>query len=261
MKFMISSSSNKLVSKWALEQSQAFVTNLIESPDAWRDLLQRHVGTVSARAAWNDEEIKTATQSVWNADNLVPRLSPDGSIENKLPFLTKIPNWVPLFLQPWKVKEIARYKTERAFWLGQLEKVRHNEQEKINPSSWMGEFLFAKDGEAHGISEEEEVGYSVGMLAMIGSVLLSSPLQHMLLAFVFYPEWHKKAQHEIDTKCRGQIPSFTDLEKLPTVRALIRESFRWRPPVPMGVPHVLEKDDVFEGYFIPKGTVCLAADW
>jgi hypothetical protein len=261
MKYMTSNTTNDLVSKLALEESQILISKLLTNPDSWQDSVQNHVATVSSRAAWNDKDVKTGRQSVWNADNLIPRISPDGSIENMLPFLTKIPNWVPLALQPWKAREISRYNTERDFWLEQLEKVRHNQKENISPTSWMGKFLFTNDGGAHGISKEEEAGYAIGMLAMIGSVLLSSPLQNLLLAFCFYPEWQKKAQDEIDTQCGSQAPCLKDLEILPIVRALIRESFRWRPPVPLGVPHRLEQDDVYEGYFIPKGTILLAADW
>jgi hypothetical protein len=234
MKYMVSSSSKEQISKSAMEESQTLVSNLIDNPDLWQDIVQNQVGRVSSRAAWDDNDLKTGKQSVWNADNLIPRISPDGAIENMLPFLTKIPAWVPLAFQPWKAQEISRYNTERGFWLGQVEKVRRNPDEYSTPTSWMGKFLFAKDGKNHGISSEEEAGYSVGMMAMIGSVLLSSPLQNLLLAFCFYPEWQKKAQDEIEIQCGNQVPSFSDMEKLPIVRALLREVFRWRPPVPLG---------------------------
>jgi hypothetical protein len=234
MKYLVSTSSNELLARLAYEESQTLVSDLLNDPNQWKDVLQNQVGRVSSRAAWDDNDIKTGKQSVWNADNLIPRISPDGAIENMLPFLTKIPSWVPLFLQPWKAQEISRYQTERRFWLGQLEKVRDSEGEEMTSKSWMGHFLFAKDGKTHGISKEEEAGYSVGMLAMIGSVLLSSPLQNLLLALCLYPEWQKKAQDEIRVQCGDQAPSFSDLGKLPTVRALIREVFRWRSPVPLG---------------------------
>jgi len=36
---------------------------------------------------------------------------------------------------------------------------------------------------------------------------------------------------------------------------------RWRPNVPTGVAHETEVDDVYNGYFIPKGTRILPLDW
>jgi cytochrome P450 len=51
------------------------------------------------------------------------------------------------------------------------------------------------------------------------------------------------------------LATVADSPRLPTLRAVIKECIRWRPPVPAGVPHLLEKDDVYNGYFIPRGTV------
>ncbi|KAH8790081.1 hypothetical protein BGZ57DRAFT_753679, partial [Hyaloscypha finlandica] len=42
--------------------------------------------------------------------------------------------------------------------------------------------------------------------------------------------------------------------QLPTIRAVVKEAIRWRPPVPTGVPHCLEQGDVCDGCFIPAGT-------
>ena len=30
---------------------------------------------------------------------------------------------------------------------------------------------------------------------------------------------------------------------------------RWRPAMPMGVAHTTTENDIYEGYFIPKGKV------
>jgi hypothetical protein len=58
-----------------------------------------------------------------------------------------------------------------------------------------------------------------------------------------------------------------------TVNAVVKETFRWAVPVPLGetetvcchiffvlttlqgLPHALREDDVYEGMFIPKGTL------
>jgi hypothetical protein len=238
MKYMVSNTPREVLATLAQKESQALLAKLLNDPTHWRENLQNHVAKITAQAAWNDSDMTTAQNSIWNADNLIPRISPDGAIENKLPFLTSIPNWVPLSLQPWKADEIARYKRERGFWLGQMEKVRGSKAPKSQPMSWMEKFLFAEDGKTHKISNDEEAGYAVGMMAMIGGVLLSSPLQSFLLALCFYPEWQKKAQHEIDEVCGDRAPQPGDMSKLPTVRALLRETFRWRPPVPLGKSQV-----------------------
>jgi cytochrome P450 len=70
-----------------------------------------------------------------------------------------------------------------------------------------------------------------------------------------HPEKQRKAQEEIDRiiGC-DRLPAFQDRESLVYVEAIYRETFRWLPPLPMIVPHVAEADDVYKGYFIPKGS-------
>ena len=73
---------------------------------------------------------------------------------------------------------------------------------------------------------------------------------------LLYPDVQKKAQEELDrvVGC-DRLPSYEDRDKLPYVNALIKEALRWNAVLPMGVPHVMSEDDVFRGYFIPKGTL------
>lgn len=88
-----------------------------------------------------------------------------------------------------------------------------------------------------------------------------------------HPEVVRKAQAEIDHITGGdRLPTFADREYLPYVDALVKEVFRWNTVVPMGkhsaditlgtflltletsaLPHRATRDDVHEGYFIPKG--------
>ncbi|KAH9956418.1 cytochrome P450, partial [Russula dissimulans] len=48
---------------------------------------------------------------------------------------------------------------------------------------------------------------------------------------------------------------------LPFVDAVCKEVLRWRPPVPLAVPHATTKDDVYEGFFIPKGAQVVGNAW
>jgi cytochrome P450 len=77
-----------------------------------------------------------------------------------------------------------------------------------------------------------------------------------------FPDVQKKAQEEIDRvigPCR--LPTCADRENLPYVAATVKEVLRWHPVAPMGLPHTSTKDDVCEGYFIPKGSMLFANVW
>ncbi|KAK3369792.1 cytochrome P450 [Lasiosphaeria ovina] len=52
-----------------------------------------------------------------------------------------------------------------------------------------------------------------------------------------------------------------DREQLPTLRAVVKEVIRWRPPVPTSIPHAIEKDDIYNEYFIPAGATIYALEW
>ena len=84
----------------------------------------------------------------------------------------------------------------------------------------------------------------------------------LTLAMVAFPEVQRRAQAEIDAVVgRSRLPTFTDAPHLPYVRAIVKEVTRWRPPLPLGLPHATAEDDWYEGMFIPKGTICIANLW
>jgi len=77
---------------------------------------------------------------------------------------------------------------------------------------------------------------------------------------VFFPEWQKKIQEEVDRVCGDRLPTLADSPQLPVLRACIKETMRWKPNVPTGVAHEVEADDIYRGYFIEKGTRILPLD-
>ncbi|KAI9450392.1 cytochrome P450 [Lactarius psammicola] len=77
-----------------------------------------------------------------------------------------------------------------------------------------------------------------------------------------YPDVQKRAHEELDSVVgRTRIPTFSDFQHLPYIRAMVKEMLRWRPVVPLGIPHLSTKDDWYNGMFIPKGTTMLANIW
>ncbi|KAF8869400.1 cytochrome P450 [Infundibulicybe gibba] len=76
------------------------------------------------------------------------------------------------------------------------------------------------------------------------------------------PDVQRKAQNEIDAVIGNvRLPGSGDRPSLPYVEALFREVMRWRPVLPMGLPHTTTKDDIYKGFFIPKGSIVFANIW
>jgi len=56
-----------------------------------------------------------------------------------------------------------------------------------------------------------------------------------VLAMVLCPDVQKRAQAEIDALIgRDRLPTFEDRASLPYIDAIVRETFRWEPVVPLG---------------------------
>ena len=71
-----------------------------------------------------------------------------------------------------------------------------------------------------------------------------------------------KAQRQLDEVTGGErLPVHSDVHELPYITAIIKEIFRWAPPVPLGVSHRLMEDDVYKGMFIPAGAMVIENIW
>lgn len=207
---------------------------------------------------------------------LLETISPSGALPNVVAWLAHL----PAALSPWKRREERRHALEARSFRANMGFVERMRGRKTASPSFVRTFLEDKereDGErqAGGDGDEKtaaprgrwaetdsgEAMYVVGLMAIAGALTIGSPLQSFLLAMCHYPEWQRRLQEEIDVACEGCCPQWQDYEKLPTLRAIVKEVLRWRPPVPTGIPHAVEQDDVYNGYFIPKGATIHALEW
>lgn len=96
-----------------------------------------------------------------------------------------------------------------------------------------------------------------------------------------HPEVQDKAQAEIDAVVgQSRLPTFSDRPNLPYVEAVIQEVLRIHTVAPISAwlstificsllitlyyedtPHVANRDDIFQGYLIPKGSSVLVNLW
>ena len=83
-----------------------------------------------------------------------------------------------------------------------------------------------------------------------------------LLAMVLHPNVQKKAQEEIDCVVgTDRLPSLDDRDKMPFIAHVMWENLRWNPVAPLALSHATVQDDIYEGYWIPKGTTIQPNVW
>jgi cytochrome P450 len=85
-------------------------------------------------------------------------------------------------------------------------------------------------------NDAEELIKDIGAMSYLAGADTSvSATMSFFLAMLVYPEVQSKAQAEIDRVIgRERLPEMVDMESLPYVSAVVAESLRWLPVLPMG---------------------------
>ena len=71
----------------------------------------------------------------------------------------------------------------------------------------------------------------------------------------------RRAQHQLDHVLGKKPPEPSDIDSLPYIVAIAKETLRWAPPVPLGTTHQLIADDEYCGMFIPRGATVVENIW
>ncbi|KAJ3576560.1 hypothetical protein NP233_g352 [Leucocoprinus birnbaumii] len=100
-----------------------------------------------------------------------------------------------------------------------------------------------------------EIAYALSAPWQAGVNTSVSIFVIFIMAMLHNPSVMKKAQEELDRVVgKDRLPEFDDMAQLPYTHAIMKETLRWRPILPLGVAHSNICDDVYDGMFIPKGS-------
>jgi cytochrome P450 len=200
-------------------------------PDNFCDTLEDMASKIMCTLTWDDPDLSTYnTKSAWG---LLTQMSPAGPITNVI-----TPLWhLPMCINPWKRAEVKRHDEQQAWWLARLQETRAKLEQGIQRPCFSSQYL--KTAKRQKLSGDHEVSSCLGMLALVGVFTVGGPLNYFLMSMVYHPEWLAHCQREIDLACSGRMPTLDDSPLLPTLRACIRETMRWKPNVPTGTSAAL----------------------
>jgi len=95
-----------------------------------------------------------------------------------------------------------------------------------------------------------------------GSDTTAKTLEWAMAEFIRNPEKMKRAQAELDQVVgRNRRVEESDTDRLPYLRAVMKEVFRLHPVAPLLVPHRADSDCEIEGLLIPKHTQVIVNMW
>ncbi|XP_030454906.1 cytochrome P450 CYP82J17-like [Syzygium oleosum] len=124
--------------------------------------------------------------------------------------------------------------------------------------SVIGEEGFA----SFGYSPETLVKATVMNIIVAASDTTSLNLTWVLSLLLNNKHVMERAQEEIDLKVgKGKWVQDSDIENLPYLQAIVKETLRLYPPGPVLVPHEARADCTINGYLIPKGTWIFVNAW
>ncbi|KAF8106644.1 hypothetical protein N665_0136s0016 [Sinapis alba] len=115
-----------------------------------------------------------------------------------------------------------------------------------------------------GVQRDKSVGFEVSRMsikaiildAFVGGTDTSSTLlEWEMQELLNHPECLKRLQQEVRTVCKGKSSvSEDDIQDMDYLRAVIKETLRLHPPVPLMVPHISTEDVNLRGRDIAAGT-------
>ncbi|KAI1859506.1 uncharacterized protein JN550_012024 [Neoarthrinium moseri] len=253
---LMATSANASLHNYPTKERDRFLYLLSQDPSQYREYVEQFTARTVSRLSWGSTHPSGILRKT--TFGLLETISPSGALPNVISWLMH----VPYFMSPWKQKEYARHEEEARLFKSNMKYVHDRINDGTAEPSFVRTFLNTLTKQTDGAKwgKESEAMYVVGQMAIAGALTIGSPIQSFLLAMLHYPEWQKKLQAEIDDVC-GDCPNWEDREKMPLLRAVVKEVIRWRPPVPTGIPHATEKDDVWNGYFIPAGATIHALEW
>ncbi|KAM5537396.1 hypothetical protein V8D89_008915 [Ganoderma adspersum] len=251
-----------------LQQRKArqLLVHLIQEPARFAEHSAFIVGiillelTYGSRDKYTTEKYLRYAQD--NADVLAKIFLPGTLLVQYLPLLHNLPSWFPGsgykdWVESWK-------KTVHAAVNEPFEDVKTAMSTGSASPSFLTQMLHEI---AHLQGEEYKEAETVArncasVLYGAGSDTTISTLLTFFLAMVLHPEAQQKAQAELMLIVGPhRLPEFSDRPSLPYVNALVRECTRWIPVTPLGNFHASMDDDVYEGRFIPKGSILFANQW
>jgi cytochrome P450 len=112
--------------------------------------------------------------------------------------------------------------------------------------------IAARDDDGSALDEDELIGHA-GVIFAAGHETSTNALAWTLLLLSQHPHVARELEEELDGALHGEAPTVDDLARLPLLDAVVKESMRVLPPVPLH-PRIVAEDSELGGYRLPAGS-------
>ncbi|KAF8995026.1 cytochrome P450 [Cyathus striatus] len=238
---------------------------LVEQPETFFERIQHTTGAFALALGYgirtkpiNDPHVEFSKKTLGEALKVG---TPGNFLVDIIPALKYVPEWMPG----------AGFKRQARIWYAQAKEFRNRPYEEgmralASGSGFTHSFLSMCIDELQESKDErrelETIKDAAAMFYTGGSDTSVASVYTFVLMMTRFQDIQRRAREEIDAKIgHDRLPDFEDEPNLPYLTAILLEVLRCHPPAPMGVPHFLDKDDVYSGYRIPNGSMIIANTW
>ncbi|KAF6755368.1 cytochrome P450 98A3, partial [Ephemerocybe angulata] len=249
-----------------LEERLAFVEDLLNDPKSFSQRTRSYFTRVILRSTYgiqpkgNDDPFITQPAITVEGFNTVALTGT--FMVDLIPALSYVPDSLPF--TGWK--KVAKFYRESSL------------ESRISPFEYVCELHrqgVAPESAARSMIEKlpnrEDPGYNEAFICAQDTTAVSyiggsdtslGAARSTLLLLAKNIDAQKRAQEELDEVVGpDRLPDFNDRPRLVYVNALIMEIMRMHQQLPIGLPHTSTEDDIYDGYFIPKGTLVFGNSW
>ncbi|KAJ7628753.1 cytochrome P450 [Roridomyces roridus] len=257
---------NSLQKYWTLheDESRLLIDKVLANPDEFLDSIRHYAGSVILRVTYGyqtaskNDRFLVLSERVMNAFSSASQ--PGAWAVDILPWLRHLPSWLPG----------TGFKRMAAQWSrmhlnvveGPYDWALENQDspDLIRPN--FVSTILSNSVDPLPQDERELLLWASASLFGGGADTTVAAISSFFLAMALFPEVQSAAQAEIDRVIpTGRLPELADRPNLPYVECVMRETLRWNPTGPLGLPHMSVKDDVYRNYHIPAGSIVMVNIW
>lgn len=263
-------------------ESKNLCWDYLESPDRWWSANGRYANSVimsvvfGRRSKLDDPDVVELFETL---ELFLENQQPGVNIVDAFPVLANLPK----FLQWWRPKgqrifdKTAQYDfliksccmrlqlltdTHHSVYRREVQKLEEKIKNGTEKRCFGTDFL--QTDEVRKMTETQKL-FVFGTLMEAGSDTSRVTLGQIIAGAVTSPDWVERARAQLDEVCghnAERLPQWEDRPRLKYISAVVKEGFRWRPNIAeIGAPTMLIKDDEYEGYRFPAGTVFTWNAW
>ncbi|KAF5360986.1 hypothetical protein D9756_005147 [Leucocoprinus leucothites] len=265
---------------------KGLLVNLLESPDNFDEHIRNCIGGIAVSITYglpvqrkHDPLVRFSEETLAVAGTIA---APGNFLVNIVPSLKHVPEWIPgagfkqvakkvradlvkLAEEPFEATVKIMASLAFSNIASQLRYLYYDRKEKrhlcaLSQTHWKGIVIVQTMRPRQFTPNRQQQWSLVVSYEHNSRINRVAGLQDYIPSFIQRrPDVLTKAQKEVDDVVgTNRLPEFSDIPHLQYLSAVIKETLRWNPVAPMGIPHHTSEEDVYMGYYIPKGCTVFA---